>query len=115
MPDFAGVGSAWTDERDVVFINHFVDQPMLQGASRVLKILHERSQRSPDELAPLWNLLVISALLAASWWITTGPAGLPAAGALVMLSFPDVLKLLKAPQPSRQGQETGTVFSLAVA
>lgn len=67
MPDFAGVGSAWTDERDVVFINHFVDQPMLQGASRVLKILHERSQRSPDELAPLRNLLVISALLAASW------------------------------------------------
>ena len=98
MPKLPVVGMSWTKGRNMEFISRFVDQPMLQGASRILEIWHERSQRSPDELAPLWNLLVISALFAASWWIMPGPAGLLAAGALVMLSFPHLLKLLKGPQ-----------------
>ncbi|OWW04027.1 hypothetical protein ATY81_16975 [Rhizobium sp. R72] len=76
------------------FINRFVDQPMLQGASRLLQIWHERSRRSPEELAPVWNLFVISCLFALNWWFLPGSRGLLAAGALVMLSFPHAWKVL---------------------
>ncbi|EPE96201.1 hypothetical protein [Rhizobium grahamii] len=97
MPDFSGVGSPWTEGRDMDFLNRFVDQPMLQGASRVLQIWHERSHRPPDELSPLWNLLVIAGLFMSACWYLPGSAGLLAAGTLVMLSFPHAWKLLKGP------------------
>jgi len=80
------------------FINRLIDQPMLQGASRVLQIWHERSRRSPEELTPLWSLFVISCLVALSWWYLPGSAGLLAAGTLAMLSFPHAWKLLTRPE-----------------
>jgi len=80
------------------FINRFVDQPMLEGASRVLHIWHERTRRSPDELGPLWSLVVISCLFASSWWFLSGFASLLAAGTLLMLSLPPAWKLLARPQ-----------------
>ncbi|MDM9623026.1 MULTISPECIES: hypothetical protein [unclassified Rhizobium] len=76
------------------FINRFVDQPMLQGASWILQVWHRRSGRSPDALSPVWNLVVISFLLGVNWRFMIGTPGLLTFGALVMLSLPSVLTLL---------------------
>lgn len=99
VPNFFAVGAfVGTKGRDMEFINRFIDQPMLHAASRALQIWHERSYRSPEELAPLWNLLVTSCLFMLTCWLFPGQAGLLAAATLLMLSFPHVWALLKRPQ-----------------
>ncbi len=80
------------------FITRFVDQPMLHGASRALKLWHERSRRSPDQLAPLWALIVITCLLTLSWWLLSGISSLFAVATLVTLSFPPAWKLMAGPR-----------------
>jgi len=80
------------------FISRFVDQPMLQGASRALQIWHEKSRRSPDDLGPVWDLIVISCLAAASCWFLSGTGWLIAASTLMLLSLRPGWKLLAGPK-----------------
>jgi hypothetical protein len=84
---------SWTKVRKMEFINRYIDQPLLHGASRSLFIWHVRTGQSPAKLEPLWNLVVTVVLLSASAQILTGSAFLLGAGALLMLSLPSMWKL----------------------
>lgn len=76
------------------FINRYVDQPLLRGASGMLEVWHRRSGCSPDALGPVWSIVVVSILLGMSCRWLTGAPGLLAIGALVMLSLPSAWALL---------------------
>jgi len=79
------------------FINRFIDQPMLHGASRAMQIWHERSGRSPDELGPVWDLLVILCLAGLSCWLLSGTGWLLSASTLILLSLRPAWALLAKP------------------
>ncbi len=98
LPKLPVVGISWTKGRNMEFISRFVDQPMLQGASRALQIWHEKSRRSPDELGPAWELIVISCLIAVSCWFLSGTGWLIAASTLMLLSLRPAWNLLAGPK-----------------
>ncbi len=75
------------------FLNRYIDRPLLGGGSAAMRLWHKRTGHSPQTLSPLWNLVVILALLSASGLFLNGPIYDFALGTLFMLSVPS-LRLL---------------------
>jgi hypothetical protein len=97
--------------RNMEFINRYVDQPLLQGASMSLRAWHVRTRQSPAKLEPIWNLGVVLVLLAASCQFLAGGALVLGVGALSMLSLPSAWKLVSG--RAKQTYDVRTYRALA--
>ena len=75
------------------FLNRYIDRPLLRGGSAAMLLWHRQTGHSPQKLSPLWNIIVILALLSASGLFLSGPIYVFGLGALLMLSLPS-LRLL---------------------
>lgn len=75
------------------FLNYYIDRPLLRGGSAVMHLWHRQTGHSPQKLSPLWNLIVILALLSACGLFLSGPIYVFGLGTLLMLSLPS-LRLL---------------------
>ena len=78
------------------WINHYIDQPLLNGATTWLRTWHIRTGQRPDRLETLWHMAVALTLLAATVFFFSG---LPLAiswAAIVMLMVPSATKLYRS-------------------
>ncbi len=78
------------------WINHYIDQPLLDGAASSLRAWHMRTGLSPERLEPLWNIAVTGALFFAAGQFLSGAALLLCYGGLVMLALPSAWMLSKS-------------------
>lgn len=70
------------------WINHYIDQPLLDGAARSLRAWHIRTGLSPERLEPLWNIAVTGFLFFVAGYFLSGPALVLCYGGLAMLTLP---------------------------
>lgn len=78
------------------WINRYIDHPILDGAASALRLWHTHSRQMPDQLEPVWNIGVLSALLIASSHFLEGRALTLGIATLLMLALPSIRKLVSA-------------------
>jgi hypothetical protein len=76
------------------FLNRYIDLPLLRGGSAAMRLWHKHTGNSPQTLSPLWSLIVILGLMAASSLLLNGPIHALAVGTLFMLSVPSMRLLV---------------------
>lgn len=77
------------------WINRYVDEPLLQGAARLLKSWHGLTGQRPDALDPVWNLAAAVFLMIAGMIFMQGEVLMLCQGGLIALALPSAWRLVK--------------------
>jgi hypothetical protein len=94
------------------WINRYIDEPLLSGAARTLRVWHVYTAQHPERLEPVWNLAALSFLAIASRYNLSDQPLVLSLAALLMLALPSIWKLASSARVGRGGYDARRYKSL---